>query len=151
MQQQPDGLPCVAGQISRCFCVPVHELRAASGKCPCAHHGSGACTALLRGEGALTVGCEGLRSTGPDDRRCRHDAARIPMGVCLSNSAGACRAPGGNVHALTTALQVVVNSLCYVMLLHILYALLLGRLAGVPVGFGAAPAAIDRALDAASK
>ena len=50
-----------------------------------------------------------------------------------------------------TGTQVVVNSLCYVILLHILYALLLGRLAGVPAGFGAAPAAIDRALDAASQ
>ena len=48
-------------------------------------------------------------------------------------------------------MQVVVNSLCYVILLHILYALMLGRLAGVPAGFGAAPAAIDRALDAASQ
>ena len=45
----------------------------------------------------------------------------------------------------------VVNSLCYVILLHILYALLLGRLAGVPKGFGAAPAVIDRALSAASQ
>lgn len=52
--------------------------------------------------------------------------------------------------AIRRWVQVFVNSLCYVILLHILYALLLGRLAGVPPGFGAAPAVIDRALAAAS-
>jgi hypothetical protein len=42
--------------------------------------------------------------------------------------------------------QVVVNSLCYSTLLHILYALLLGRMDSVSPDFGAAPLIVRRAL-----
>ena len=53
------------------------------------------------------------------------------------------------VYALTLAL-VVVNSLCYVTLLHVLYALLLGRMEGVHQPFGAPPVALVRALSLAA-
>jgi hypothetical protein len=43
-------------------------------------------------------------------------------------------------------LQVVVNSLCYTTLLHVLYALILGRMEGIAPDFGAVPPVLKLAL-----
>ena len=43
-------------------------------------------------------------------------------------------------------MQIAVNSLCYATLLHILYALWLGRMSGANEDFGAAPLFVRRAL-----